>query len=72
MSAFIEMSRCCVHSVYDEKSKSCKTPLSKWLVSIQRQWSLVKLSLYYVYLGVVDFNLLNSVESLWTEEFYSF
>ncbi|XP_046426364.1 aarF domain-containing kinase 1 [Neodiprion fabricii] len=72
MSAFIEMSKCCVHSVYDEKQKSCKTSLSRWLVSLERQWSLVRLSVYYVYLGVINFDLHKSVEGLWTNEFYSF
>lgn len=72
MSAFMEMSKCCVHSVYDEKLKSCNTPLSKCVVSMQRQWSLLKLSLYYVCLGVMNFDILKSVESLWTNEFYTF
>ncbi|XP_046747285.1 aarF domain-containing kinase 1 isoform X2 [Diprion similis] len=72
MSAFIEMSKCCVHSVYDEKQKLCKTSLSRWLVSLERQWSLVRLSVYYVYLGVINFDLHKSIEALWTNEFYSF
>ncbi|XP_012252555.2 aarF domain-containing kinase 1 [Athalia rosae] len=72
MSAFMEMSKSCVHSVYDEKLKSCRTPLSRWLISLQRQWSLAKLSVYYVCLGMINFDLVRSAESILSNEYYSF
>ena len=70
MTAFMEMSKCCVQSVYGQKLKSCDTNWSKWTVSVSEQWALFKLSLYYVYLGMLNFNILKSVESLQNKDFY--
>ena len=70
MTAFLEMSSCCVHSVYGEKLKFCQTNLSKWKLLISEQWTIFKLALYYVYLGVLNFNILKSAESLKTNDFY--
>lgn len=72
MSAMIEMSRCCVRSVYGEKLRQCTNAWDKCRVSLAERWALLKLSLYYVYLGLIHFDLNNSVESLWTKDFYPF
>lgn len=70
MNAFMEMSKCCVKSVYGEKFKYCHTNWSRWKLSIGEQWTLFKLSLYHVYLGVLNFNILKSVDSLRNKDFY--
>lgn len=72
MSAMIEMSRCCVRSVYGEKLRQCSSTWDRYRVSLLEHWTLFKLSLYYVYLGLLHFNLHNTVNSLWTNEFYPF
>lgn len=72
MSGMMEMSKCCIHSVYGEKLKSCTNILEKFKVSISKQWTLFKLSLYYVYLGALNFNIKNSVDSFIKNEFYAF
>ncbi|OAD58345.1 putative aarF domain-containing protein kinase 1 [Eufriesea mexicana] len=72
MSGMMEMSKCCIHSVYGEKLKSCTNVWEKWKISIFKQWMLFKLSLYYIYLGVSNFNIQHSVNSLIKNEFYVF
>ncbi|XP_012285281.1 uncharacterized aarF domain-containing protein kinase 1 [Orussus abietinus] len=68
MSSFIEMSKCCIHSVYGERYKQCDNELSRWVLSIAEQWSLFRLTLYYMYLGVIHFDLNKSLDSLWTND----
>lgn len=72
MSAMIEMSKCCVRSVYGERLKQCSNSWERHKILILEQWTLFKLSLYYIYLGFKDFNLNNSINSLWTKDFYAF
>ncbi|XP_043274045.1 aarF domain-containing kinase 1 [Venturia canescens] len=72
MSAFMEMSRCCVRSMYNEKLKYCDNKWSRYGLLISERWSLIKITLYYVYLGVLNFDILKSVDSLWTNDFYPF
>ncbi|KAH0568067.1 aarF domain-containing kinase 1 [Cotesia glomerata] len=72
MSAFIEMSKCCVHSVYDEKLKHSNGKWNRWGTLIAEQFALLRLSFYYAYLGIINFNLITTVESLWTRDFYPY
>ncbi|CAK9809304.1 AarF domain-containing kinase 1 [Anthophora plagiata] len=72
MSGMIEMSKCCIHSVYGEKLKSCTNTWTRWKITISKQWALFKLSVYYIYLGALNFNIINSVDSLIKNEFYTF
>lgn len=72
MSAFMEMSKCCVRSMYNEKLKSCDNDWSRWALTVAERWALFKLSVYYMYLGVLNFDIKKSVESLWTNDFYPF
>lgn len=72
MSGMLEMSKCCIHSVYGEKLKSCTNVWEKWKISLSKQWALFKISLYYIYLGALNFNIQNSVNSFLKNEFYTF
>lgn len=72
MSGMMEMSKCCIYSVYGEKLKSCTSPWSKWKFSIAKQWALFKLSVYYIYLGALNFDIKDSLDSLLNDEFYAF
>ncbi|XP_011172280.1 aarF domain-containing kinase 1 [Solenopsis invicta] len=70
MSSMIEMSACCVRSVYGEKLRQCSSTWDRCRVLLAERWSLLKLSVYYTYLGLINFDLNRSVESLWTKDFY--
>ncbi|XP_018310807.1 LOW QUALITY PROTEIN: uncharacterized aarF domain-containing protein kinase 1 [Mycetomoellerius zeteki] len=72
MTAMMEMSKCCVRSVYGEKLRQCSSAWDKCWVSLAERWMLLKLSFYYMYLGLIHFDLNNSVNSLWTKDFYPF
>lgn len=72
MSSMMEMSKCCVRSVYGEKLKKCSSAWDKCQILFAERWVLFKLSLYYTYLGLIHFDLNNSVNSLWTKDYYLF
>lgn len=72
MSAMMEMSKCCVRSVYGQKLRECKSISDRFQITLVEQWMLLKLSLYYMYLGLINFSLNSSVDSLWTKDFYPF
>ena len=72
MSAFMEMSKCCVNAMYNEKLKSCNNEWSRLGLTLAERWTLFKISLYYMYLGLSNFDIKKSVESLWTNDFYPF
>ncbi|XP_015116584.1 uncharacterized aarF domain-containing protein kinase 1 [Diachasma alloeum] len=69
MSAYMEMSRCCVHAIYDEKMRDVGHRLR---VLMRKQWSLWKLFMYYAWLGVINFDLRRSIASLFNRNFFSF
>lgn len=54
MSAFMQMSSCCIKSVYGEKLKFCPNKWSKFIISVQEQWALIKIYVYYTYLRVIN------------------
>ncbi|XP_076164416.1 aarF domain containing kinase 1 [Ptiloglossa arizonensis] len=70
-SGMMEMSKCCINSIYDEKMKLCTNTWTRWKVSIAKQWILFKLSLYYIYLGTLSFDINDSIDSLMKNEFYA-
>ncbi|XP_076657389.1 aarF domain containing kinase 1 [Halictus rubicundus] len=72
MFGMLEMSKCCIHSVYGERLKLCTNTWIRCKLSIAKQWSLFKLSLYYIYLGALNFNIKNSIESLMNNNHYAF
>ncbi|KAJ8668117.1 hypothetical protein QAD02_009780 [Eretmocerus hayati] len=61
MTAFVEMSTCCIKSVYGEKMRSCSSKWSRYMLSFQEKWSLFKIVLYYTYLSIIDFNFKESL-----------
>lgn len=64
MTSFWIMSKCCVRSIglHDiDRSQSEWNRLSK---SIGKNWALLKLNLYYLYLGVIHFSLLSTLQQL--------
>ncbi|CAB0038601.1 unnamed protein product [Trichogramma brassicae] len=68
MSAFLQMSKCCVKSVYSEKLRNCSTTWSRFFTSLQEQWSLFKIFVYYGYLGLINFSLKQSILSIWNQD----
>ncbi|XP_014215225.1 uncharacterized aarF domain-containing protein kinase 1 [Copidosoma floridanum] len=56
MSAFVQMSSCCVKSIYAEKKRHCSTKYSKLIMTMEEHWSLLKIFLYYTYLSIINFD----------------
>ncbi|XP_035719078.1 aarF domain-containing kinase 1-like [Vespa mandarinia] len=72
MSSFMEMSKYCIHSVYGEKLNLSTSEWKRWELTLLEQWALIKLSFYYVYLGLFHFDINKSIESYWANDFYVF
>ncbi|XP_066596976.1 aarF domain-containing kinase 1-like [Prorops nasuta] len=70
MSGFLEMSRCCINSIYGEKIKQSNSKWSTIKFSIMKQWALIKLSMYYTYLSLINFDLNKQIESVWSSDLY--
>ncbi|XP_058809966.1 aarF domain-containing kinase 1 [Phymastichus coffea] len=68
MSAFLQMSTCCIKSVYGEKFRNCNSKWSRCLISLQEHWSLFKVVIYYTYLGMINFSLKDFIFSFYKEE----
>lgn len=58
MSAFSEMSKCCIKSVYGEKLKDCQSKWLRFKYNILEQLALLKIIIYYNYLKIVNFSIL--------------
>lgn len=54
MTAFLEMSKCCIKSVYGEKLRTASSVWSQWIICLQEKWSIFKILVYYTYLGLIN------------------
>lgn len=70
MTAFMEMSSCCIKSIYSEKIKNSNNNLSKIFLSFSEKFSIFKLMIYYTYLGFCNFNFNKCVESILKRDHY--
>ncbi|ALC40823.1 CG3608 [Drosophila busckii] len=62
MTAFWSMSKCCVRSCYAEQQ--AQLPKQSWRLLLRERWELLKLNLYYLYLGLINFNLMAACKQL--------
>ncbi|XP_066587316.1 aarF domain-containing kinase 1-like [Prorops nasuta] len=72
MSAFLEMSRCCINSIYGDRLNNSVDRWSWWKLIFIQQWALLKLSLYHMYLGITRFDLNQQLETVWSNIYYFF
>lgn len=63
-TAFWAMSKCCVAAVSEEKRRRAEGRWERMRVSQKEVWAQFKLNLYYLYMGLVNFNFWSSLRTL--------
>lgn len=66
MTAFWVMSKCCIRSIYKEELQNAVTKWERFSVKFAEQWALFKINLYYLYRGVVSFDIMHSLKAVVT------
>lgn len=63
-TAFWVMSKCCVNTMHEETRKNTESQIVKVRTTIHERWVILKLNLYYLYMGVLNFSFLSSLKML--------
>lgn len=64
MTSFWVMSKCCVRSVGLQDVQNAASEWQRFVTTLGQNWTLFKLNIYYVYLGVINFSLLSTLQQL--------
>lgn len=63
-TAFWVMSKCCVKTMHEESRKNTKSQIVKARFTIHERWVILKLNLYYLYMGILNFSFFSSLKML--------
>lgn len=64
MTAFWVMSKCCVHSTFNEQRSLNTARWTALRLALREKWEIFKLNIYYVYLGVVNFGFFAALKQI--------
>lgn len=64
MTSFWVMSKRCVRSVYNEEKRRKPKRLDRIISSTRETWEIFKLNLYYLYLGLINLSLFDSIKQI--------
>ncbi|XP_054736771.1 aarF domain-containing kinase 1 [Anastrepha obliqua] len=64
MTAFWVMSKCCVHSTFNEQKSLKSTRWRALRLLIREKWEIFKLNIFYVYLGFINFGFFAALKQL--------
>uniref|UniRef100_A0A0K8UD15 Putative aarF domain-containing protein kinase 1 n=1 Tax=Bactrocera latifrons TaxID=174628 RepID=A0A0K8UD15_BACLA len=64
MTAFWVMSKCCVHSTFNEQRSFNTARWTALRLAVREKWEIFKLNIYYVYLGIVNFGFLAALKQI--------
>lgn len=64
MTSFWVMSKCCIESVARRELHQSKSRWQRFAKNLKKDWSLFRLNIYYLYLGVINFNLYSTLRQL--------
>lgn len=64
MTAFWVMSKCCVYSSYKEEIKKKCDKFEKWKLVVTLKWTIFKLNIYYLYLGLINYGFFNTLKNV--------
>ncbi|KAJ6630495.1 AarF domain-containing kinase 1, partial [Pseudolycoriella hygida] len=64
MTSFLVMSKCCVKSVFRQDKLVSRTKWSHFKITLWENWTIFKLNIYYLYLGLKNFNFFSSIKQL--------
>lgn len=64
MTSFWVMSKCCVESVAQHDIRNATSRWQRFAKNLQKNWTIFKLNVYYLYLGIVNFNLYSTLRQI--------
>lgn len=64
MTSFWVMSKSCVESVALQDIQNAQTEWQRFAKQLNKNWTIFKLNIYYLYLGIVNFNLFSTLRQL--------
>lgn len=64
MTSFWVMSKCCIKSVASQDIVNAKSDWQRFVQLIGQNWRLFKLNVYYIYLGLVNFSLISTMQQI--------
>lgn len=64
MTSFLVMSKCCIRSVAVMDAAAARTRWSRWSRSCSQMWALLRVNVYYMWLGLRSFSLMATVRQL--------
>ncbi|XP_037954091.1 aarF domain-containing kinase 1 [Teleopsis dalmanni] len=64
MTAFWVMSKCCVQSSFHEQKLLQPSRMARIGLYVQEKWSMFKLNLYYLYVGLINFGFVQAVKQI--------
>ncbi|XP_055317647.1 aarF domain-containing kinase 1 [Sitodiplosis mosellana] len=64
MTSFWVMSKCCIESVARQEIHHSKTYWQRFAKNFHKNWTIFKLNIYYLYLGIINFNLFSTLRQL--------
>lgn len=64
MTSFWVMSKCCLESVARQEIHHSTSAWQRFAKNLHKNWLLFKLDVYYLYLGVINFNLFSTLRQL--------
>lgn len=64
MTSFLVMSKCCVKSVFRQDKLESQTKWNLFKTRLCENWTIFKLNIYYLLLGLRNFNFYSSVKQL--------
>lgn len=64
MTSFWVMSKCCVKSVATHDISNATSDWQRFKKSLVQNWTIFKLNVYYIYLGVINLSLFSSIKQI--------
>lgn len=64
MTSFWVMSKCCVESVSSQDIQNAQNEWQKFAKQLNKSWTIFKLNIYYLYLGIINFNLFSTLRQI--------
>lgn len=64
MTSFWVMSKCCVKSVATHDISKTPSDWQRFMKSLGLNWTIFKLNIYYIYLGIINLSLFSSIKQI--------
>lgn len=64
MTSFLVMTKCCIRSVAQQDVRAAASRWARWRFQLNRMLAIFRVNVYYLWLGVCSFSLLDTIKQL--------